>query len=58
VAAAVAEAERARFEAGATTLLIVNLREATAAQAAASWVDARIDVEIARALVRAVTAGR
>ena len=58
VAAAVAEAERSRFEAGATTLLIVNLREATAAQAAASWVDARIDVEIARALVRAVTAGR
>jgi cobalt-zinc-cadmium efflux system outer membrane protein len=57
IAAAVAEAERARFEAGATTLLIVNLREATAAQAAASWVDARIDVEIAHALVRAVTGG-
>lgn len=58
VAAAVAEAERARFEAGATTLLIVNLREAAAAQAAASWVNARIDVEVAQALVRAVTGAR
>ena len=56
IAEAVAAAERARFDAGATTLLIVNLREATAAQAAASWVDARVDVELAQALVRAVTA--
>jgi len=55
IAEAVAVAERARFEAGATTLLIVNLREATAAQAASSWVDARIELEFAHARVHAAT---
>ncbi len=57
VAAAVAAAERARFEAGASSLLIVNLREALAAQAASAFIDARVGLERAEALVIAVTGG-
>lgn len=47
VARAVAEAERVRFESGATSLLIVNLREAAAATAAQAHVDARAELAIA-----------
>lgn len=53
VALAVAEAERVRFENGATSLLIVNLREAAAAAAAQAHVDAQADLAVAHALLRA-----
>ncbi len=49
VAAAVAAAERSRFDAGASTLLFVNLRETAAAQADASVIDAEADVAVAAA---------
>lgn len=55
IAQAVAEAERVRFDNGATSLLIVNLREAAAAAAAAALVDAEADLLLAHALLRAAT---
>lgn len=59
VAQAVAAAERARFDAGATTLFVVNQRETAAAQARATLVDAEADLVLAHALYRAATgAGR
>lgn len=57
VARAVADAERSRFENGATTLLVVNLREAAAAQAAQARIDALADLVVARALFDAATGG-
>lgn len=56
VAGAVALAERVRFENGASSLLVVNLREAAAAQAAQTRVDAQAELAIARALYDAATA--
>lgn len=56
VARLVADAERARFDAGASSLLIVNLREAAAAAAAQAAIDARADLAIARAAWTAATA--
>jgi cobalt-zinc-cadmium efflux system outer membrane protein len=56
VARLVADAERVRFEAGASSLLVVNLREAAAAAAAQSAIDARADLEIAEAAWTAATA--
>jgi outer membrane protein TolC len=56
VARAVAVAERVRFDNGASSLLIVNLREAAAAQAAQVRVDAQAELAIARALYDAATA--
>lgn len=55
IAEAVAAAERARFEAGATSLFVVNQRETSAAQARATLVDAEADLMLAHALYRAVT---
>lgn len=55
VARAVAEAERVRFDNGATSLLIVNLRESTAAQAEQVWIDAEADLVLAHALYAAAT---
>lgn len=52
----VAEGERARFAAGATTLLIVNLREVAAAQAEGGRIDALADAQVAHALLDAATA--
>lgn len=49
VAEAVAVGERTRFENGATSLLMVNLRESAAAQARASVADAEADLRVARA---------
>ena len=57
IAQAVAEAERVRFDNGATSLLIVNLREATAAAAAQALVDAEADLLLANALLQAATGG-
>lgn len=54
VAEAVAAAERARFDAGATTLFVVNQRETGAAQARSSLVDARAELLLAHALYDAV----
>ncbi len=51
VAERVAAAERTRFEAGATTLLFVNLREAIAGAARASLADARAEHTVARVWV-------
>ena len=48
VAAAVAAAERRRFDLGATTLFIVNLREQKAAEAARKSVKARADYAVTR----------
>jgi len=56
IAEAVAEAERERFDNGATSLLIVNIREAAAASAAQLVVDAEADLILAHALYRAATA--
>lgn len=56
VAARVAEGERQRFAQGLGTLLIVNLREAAAAQAAQSVVDAKAESALAAAQFRAATA--
>ncbi|GAB4203195.1 MAG: TolC family protein [Sandaracinaceae bacterium] len=56
VARAVALAERVRFDNGASSLLVVNLREAAAAQAAQSRVDAQAELAIARALYDAAVA--
>lgn len=56
VEAAVAEAERRRFELGATELFIVNMREQNAAAARAVLVDAEAVLEIAHAQWRAATA--
>ena len=56
VEAAVAEAERRRFELGATELFIVNLREQNAASARAVLVDAEALLQIAHAQWRAATA--
>lgn len=53
----VANAERTRFDAGATSLLVVNLREVAAAQASVVWVDALADLQVALALLRATTGG-
>lgn len=50
-----AEAERRRFEAGATTLLVVNLREQAAAEAAVAVVEAVRDLWIAAASWDALT---
>lgn len=49
VATAVADAERARFELGATQLFVVNLREEGAAAASALLVDAEASLHIAHA---------
>lgn len=57
IAQAVADAERVRFDNGATSLLIVNLREATAAAAAQALVDAEADMLLANALLEAATGG-
>lgn len=65
VAERVAVGERARFEAGATSLLIVNLREAAFAAAESTVVDARAEAQRAFAMLlvamgeepRAVRAG-
>jgi len=56
IATAVANAERRRFELGATELFIVNLREQSAAAAQATLVDAEAALQIAHARWRAVTA--
>ncbi|MEZ4337352.1 MAG: TolC family protein [Sandaracinaceae bacterium] len=56
VAEAVAEAERRRFELGATQLFTVNLREESAAAARAVLVDAEAALQLAHAQWRAVTA--
>lgn len=48
-----AAAERTRFERGESNLLVVNLREETAAEAAAQAIDARIDVYRARVRLQA-----
>lgn len=53
VAEAVAEAERRRFELGATELFVVNLREQAAAAAAAALVDAEAALHVAHARWRA-----
>ncbi|MBN8616836.1 MAG: TolC family protein [Deltaproteobacteria bacterium] len=53
VARAVADAERVRFDHGATSLLVVNLREAAAAAAAQAHVDARADLAVAHAMLEA-----
>lgn len=53
VALAVAEAERARFEAGLSTLFLVNQREALAAQAEMTALDAAAEVLLARAQLAA-----
>ncbi|MCS6858398.1 MAG: TolC family protein [Sandaracinaceae bacterium] len=58
VARLVADAERARFEAGATSLLIVNLREAAAAAAEQLAIDARADLALALVGWIAATGGR
>jgi cobalt-zinc-cadmium efflux system outer membrane protein len=57
IAEAVARGERTRFENGAATLLVVNLREGAAALARAAVADAEADLRIARAWV-ALAAGR
>ena len=57
VASAVAAAERLRFESGATTLLVVNLREAAAAQANVALVDAFAELSLAGAALEAATGG-
>jgi len=56
VAARVAEGERQRFAQGLGSLLIVNLREAAAAQAAQSVVDAKAESALAAAQFRAAMA--
>jgi outer membrane protein TolC len=56
VARLVADAERLRFESGASSLLFVNLREAAAAAAAQAAIDARAELEIAEAAWTAATA--
>jgi len=56
VARLVSDAERVRFEAGASSLLIVNLREAAAAAAAQAAIDARADLAVAEAAWTAATA--
>ncbi len=55
-AEAVAEAERRRFELGATQLFIVNLREQSAASARASQVSAEAALQVAHARWEVVTA--
>ncbi len=55
IAAAVADAERRRFELGATELFVVNLREQAAAAAEAERVDAEVLLQIAHAEWRAAT---
>lgn len=54
VAEAVAAAERARFGHGLSTLLIVNLRESTAAQAEQGRIDATAELRVATALLDTV----
>jgi len=49
VARQVRDAERSRFDNGLSTLLMVNLREASAAQAQAVLVDARADLALSHA---------
>ncbi len=56
VARLVADAELVRFEAGASSLLVVNLREAAAAAAAQAAIDARADQIVAEAAWMAATA--
>ncbi|HJL19949.1 MAG TPA: TolC family protein [Sandaracinaceae bacterium LLY-WYZ-13_1] len=56
VATAVAEAERRRFELGATELFVVNLREQYAAQARKYLAEAEAALQVARAQWRAATA--
>lgn len=58
IARALAEAEMDRFRAGATTLLIVNLREQAAAEAALRHVDALADYHKALAAQRAALGRR
>ncbi|MCB9592667.1 MAG: TolC family protein [Sandaracinaceae bacterium] len=55
VASAVADAERRRFELGATQLFIVNLREQAAAAADAVLIDARAELQVAHARFAAAT---
>ncbi|MDQ3031614.1 MAG: TolC family protein [Myxococcota bacterium] len=55
VAEAVARGERARFDEGATSLLIVNLREIAAAQARATLIDAQAELAYSLARLRVVT---
>ncbi|MBX7192304.1 MAG: TolC family protein [Sandaracinaceae bacterium] len=56
VARLVADAERVRFDAGASSLLVVNLRESAAAAAAQAAIDADADLAIAQAAWLAATA--
>jgi outer membrane protein TolC len=55
IAQAVAEAERVRFDNGATSLLVVNMRESMAASAEQALIDAEADLVLAHALYRAAT---
>ena len=56
VANAVADAERRRFELGATELFAVNQREQAAAEASTAVVDAETALHVAHAELRAATA--
>ena len=56
IAEAVRDGERSRFDGGLTTLFIVNLREAAAAEARAREIDALVELATAHALFEAVTA--
>lgn len=51
VADELARAEWRRFEEGSTTLLMVNLREQTAAEAELAWIERRLELALARALL-------
>lgn len=53
----VADGERQRFEAGDSTLLLLNLREVAAAEARIAAADATIDVGRAGVVVQLVSAG-
>lgn len=56
VSAQLAQAERTRFEGGLTTLFIVNLREASAAEASIRELDALAELAVSHAMFDAVTA--
>ena len=58
VARRVAEAERTRFQLGATSLLIVNLREQSAADAEADAIDALANLHVVHARWNAVMGSR
>lgn len=55
VAAQVRDAERSRFDNGLSTLLMVNLREAAAAQALGVLIDARAELSLSHAQYGAAT---